>query len=315
MALIPSNENRMPSDIQSGWTVKRYNIREVKFHDGVCYTNVEVDVNKPNPYPYSSIVVGVFGSAYQGSTSQCQVEKEKSDWVKIAYELGEKIALFNKKNMVLLNGACPGLPHYAAKGAATRGGFVAGISAADGSRLHHKIVGEELASEQKWTHNIILYPNLTYDLSTDGRLLRDQVIDRLKWRNPMNTEFSDICIALEGSYGSLFEISMALHPNYSIVGVLTSNAKKTFREIEESGEWHFGDFIHLFHEKIGKKKNGETIIIPSDDPQDLVNQLFEAWAGRQKRFSENQEMYHPSMKRPFETKIIEPLEKVMGRNP
>ena len=311
-----SGDKKACSSIRLAWKPDHYNIGEVWFHKGLCYPSVEVDVNKTSPYPYSSIVVGVFGSAYQGKTPNEQIKKEKAYWNGLARELGENIALFPDKNMVLLNGACPGLPHYAAEGAAKRGGFVAGISAADGSRTHAKIVGRNLALHQKTTHNFIVYPRLTYDLSLRGRLLRDMVIDKLKMRNIMNTEFSDVAIALQGSYGSLFEIAMALHPNYSIVGVLTPNEKKTFKEIEESGKWYFGDFINLFHQKIGNNKSPEIRIIPKEDPKELVRELYSAWKDRQKLFDENRgKVYHPSMERPLEQKIIKPLEYTMGRWP
>ena len=310
------NRDLKPSEaVRLTWRPGIYTLPEpVSFHDGVSYNNVKVEVYKTNPYPYDSVVIGVFGSAYQGRTSKKEVENEKKFWRNLAEELGERIALFHhyhpkKKELVLLNGACPGLPQYVADGASKYGGFVAGITAADTFNTHCKIVGKRLALKQRTTHNFVVYPNLTYSLPLDGDPSPDEVIDKLKWRNPMNTEFSDICIALEGSYGTLFEISMALHPNYSIVGVLTPNAKKKFEEIDI---WHIGDFIRFFHEKKGKKKNPGTKVIASDDPRELIEELYQAWEERQSDL-EKKKIFHPSEKRPFETKIIAPLEKVMER--
>src|SRR5262245_49059422 len=64
------------------------------------------------------VTVGVMGSAggRLGETA-----------ISLATEMGRVIA---ERNCVLVTGACPGLPHYAVKGAKTAGGIVVGISPA-----------------------------------------------------------------------------------------------------------------------------------------------------------------------------------------
>ncbi|HEU4402954.1 MAG TPA: protein containing YHS domain protein, partial [Candidatus Polarisedimenticolia bacterium] len=64
------------------------------------------------------ITVGVMGSA-GGSLGQEVVDR--------AVEMGRVIA---ERGCVLVTGACPGLPHYAVKGAKAANGIVIGISPA-----------------------------------------------------------------------------------------------------------------------------------------------------------------------------------------
>jgi hypothetical protein len=75
----------------------RHHLRDLIFYEGVHYPYVEVEVHKPDPYPSSSLVVGIWGSAYTMREPSNEEEKEKEKWENIANELGEKIALFPKQ--------------------------------------------------------------------------------------------------------------------------------------------------------------------------------------------------------------------------
>jgi hypothetical protein len=111
--------------------------------------------------------------------------------------------------------------------------------------------------------------------------------------------------------GTFYEIAAAIHPNHSIIGLVTPNSGKSFPEIQ--GRKYFGDFIKYFHEIKGSKKNQDNIVITSDDPKELINELFEALIYRENELKNNGDKYHPSQYRPLEEKIVNPLEKAIIR--
>ncbi len=278
------------------------------FHGGISYRDVQAYVNKNTTYPKGAAVVGFFGSAGMGY-------REDIDLKESAYTIGKEIALHGKgfskdknQRLVLLTGACPGLPHEAAKGASDHGGFVIGVTAADSYDTHKKIVGENLALEQKKIYNIIVCPSFKFP-KTEEKITPDIVKDMLKWRNPLNTALSDISIAIGGNYGTLYEISTALHPAYSIVGLFSPNIEKSFEEMPRD-KLTTPDFINLFHEEIGHKKNEQKIVY-TNNPRKLVDELYEAYKEREDKIKK-ENIYHPSMQKYMEELIINPLEESMA---
>jgi len=133
--------------------------------------------------------IGVMGSA-SGPTI-----KNKS-YLKKAYQIGKAIA---ENNCFFINGACPGLPEAAAKGAKEAGGFVLGVSPAFSLEEHIK----DYKSPYK-NHNFILYSGL-------GLMERDVI----------NIRTSDGVIILGGGIGSLNEFTIAYDEGFPI-GILTN---------------------------------------------------------------------------------------------
>lgn len=121
--------------------------------------------------------IGVMGSA-SGPTLEREGNKEK------CMEVGKEIA---KHDAILINGACPGLPHYAAEGAYLEGGFVLGVSPAFSEREHV----EEYKS-----------PNEFYDILIFSAL-------GFMERDIMNIRAADALIFLGGGMGTINEFTVA----------------------------------------------------------------------------------------------------------
>lgn len=122
--------------------------------------------------------VGVMGSA-QGPT----LDNEEN--VIKAHVLGKSIA---DNNCILVNGACPGLPHEAAIGAKKAGGFVLGVSPAFSLREHV----EKYKSPNEEFYDIILFT---------GKGLME--------RDITNIRSSDAIIIVGGGIGTLNEFTVA----------------------------------------------------------------------------------------------------------
>jgi hypothetical protein len=108
---------------------------------------------------------------------------EDPDVLRRSYELGRSIA---KQNCILVNGACPGLPDEAAKGAKSEGGIVIGISPAFSKAEHVKEYLSPL------TADFILYTGM-------GFMERDII----------NIRTADGIIIVGGGVGSLNEFTIA----------------------------------------------------------------------------------------------------------
>ena len=87
--------------------------------------------------------IGVMGSA-SGPTLYKKGNEERCEAV------GRAIA---KHNCMTITGACPGLPHFAAKGAKEAGGFVLGVSPAFSEHEHVR----EYKSPNEY-YDIIIFP-------------------------------------------------------------------------------------------------------------------------------------------------------------
>lgn len=171
------------------------------------------------------IKIGVMGSA-SGPTL------ENIEYLKEAFELGRQIAL---QGCILINGACPGLPDEAAKGAQEEGGFVFGVSPAY-SKFEH-----EQEYRSPINHDFVLFTGM-------GFMERDII----------NIRSADAIVIVGGGIGSLNEFTIAYDEERPI-GVLT-NTGGISDDIEEIL-------------KMCDRKMKDWIILESD-PKILVEKLI-----------------------------------------
>lgn len=133
--------------------------------------------------------IGVMGSA-SGPQIEDPQAREK------ARLLGEAIA---ERGYILINGACPGLPHDALLGAKNKGGFTLGISPAFSEYEH---INEYLSPDG---HDIIIFTGM-------GFMERDII----------NIRSSDAIVIVGGGIGTLNELTIAYDEGRP-VGVLTNS--------------------------------------------------------------------------------------------
>jgi len=133
--------------------------------------------------------IGIIGSA-----SGPQVEDPTA--LLKAKLMGEEIA---KRGYILINGACPGIPDEAAKGAKQAGGMVIGISPAFSEYEH---VHEYMSPHY---HDILIYTGM-------GFMERDII----------NIRSCDAIVLLAGGIGTLNEFTIAYDEGRPI-GILTNS--------------------------------------------------------------------------------------------
>lgn len=178
------------------------------------------------PSSYRKMKIGVMGSASgptltkEGNAERCQ-------------EVGKWIA---RNDCIMINGACPGLPHEAAKGAKQEGGVVLGVSPAFSESEH---VNEYRSPNE--CYDIVLFTGM-------GFMERDII----------NIRSSDGIIILGGGIGTINEFTVAYEEGKSI-GVL----------LDSGG---ISNYIEEMIEKADRKVT-ENIIF-EHDPKTLVEKLI-----------------------------------------
>lgn len=170
--------------------------------------------------------IGIMGSASGPIMKSKRYQKK-------AYEIGKFVANYN---CFLVNGACPGLPNEAAKGAKEAGGFCVGISPA--------------FSEEEHT-NVYRSPKENYDLIIHTGF-------GLMERDILNVRTSDGVIILGGGVGTLNEFTIAYDEQIPM-GVLLNCGGITN---------HIGEIL-----KICRRKKTPNIIF-DEDPEKLVKRLI-----------------------------------------
>jgi uncharacterized protein (TIGR00725 family) len=171
--------------------------------------------------------IGVMGSA-SGPQIEDPVAREK------AYALGQSIA---KRGHVLINGACPGLPHDALRGAQELKGFSIGISPAFSEIEHER--------EYKSPHNndIMIYTGM-------GFMERDII----------NIRSADGVVIIGGGVGTLNELTIAYDEGRPI-GVIT-------------GSHGISDSVPHIIEDLCHRKIPPNLVF-DDDPAVLLDKLEE----------------------------------------
>jgi predicted Rossmann-fold nucleotide-binding protein len=148
--------------------------------------------------------IGVFGSA--GSLGE---DNSIEKYQRQAFEIGQLIATHKH---ILVNGACSGLPYFAALGAKQAGGKVWGFPAATNLKMLQQTVKE--CDVSTYTKLFFVPKNLTY-LKKDVAVMR-------KFRNVASTAQCDAGIIISGKWGTMHEF-IGLYDTGKVIGVLAGS--------------------------------------------------------------------------------------------
>ncbi|HEY5442018.1 MAG TPA: hypothetical protein VIJ68_00595 [Candidatus Saccharimonadales bacterium] len=182
--------------------------------------------------------IGVYGSA----------AGDYAAFVPIAEEIGRALGQ-HADSVIVITGACPGLPYAVAKAAADNGADVWGFSS---SR-------DEAAQRQEYADDdLSIYKKLIY-VPADFPMI-DNKRASMKYRNVASTAACDAAIILSGRWGTLNEFTNLIDM-CKTVGVLT-------------GTGGIADELPALSQKIFKEGQGEIIF--DSDPKKLVAKLLEA---------------------------------------
>lgn len=185
--------------------------------------------------------IAIFGSAVQ----------EAAAIVSVAAELGEALS---HHDIILITGACTGIPYQVAAAAHAHGlKEIWGFSPA-------RNWDEQVA--QTPTDDNSIYSRLIYT-PKDFPYIFDLRIAR-KYRNVLSTATCDAGIIVSGRWGSVNEFTN-LYDMEKVIGVL-------------SGSGGFADLLPDWQTKITKPNN--SVVIFDGSPKTLVNKVIEAVARR-----------------------------------
>ena len=173
------------------------------------------------------ITVGVMGSAGGRMTDQA---------VQVAMDMGRLIA---ESGCVLVTGACPGLPHYAVKGAKSAGGTVVGISPALNFEEHC----------------------IKYHSPYEGYDAMVYTGSGLMGREVENIRSCDLVIIMGGRSGTLGEFSIA-YDEGKLIGVL-------------QGTGGIADKMEVIVSLVEKETGAH--IVYSRTPKDLLDRLMQVY--------------------------------------
>lgn len=169
--------------------------------------------------------IGVMGSA-SGAQIEDPVARKK------ARELGTEIA---RRGYILINGACPGLPHDAMLAAKENGGFTMGISPAFSEYEH---INEYMSPAG---HDIIVFTGM-------GFMERDII----------NIRSSDAIVIVGGGIGTLNELTIAYDEGRPI-GIVTNSGG-------------ISNAVPHIVEELCKRKIPPNMVF-DDDPIRLIDKL------------------------------------------
>lgn len=182
--------------------------------------------------------IGVYGSAAGDYAAFVPAAEQ------IGHLLGERA-----DSVIVITGACPGLPYAAAKVAAAGGAEVWGFS----SSLNKAAQLAEYPDD-----DLSLYKKLHY-IPADFPLAGNQQVCK-KYRNVISTATCDAAIILSGRWGTLNEFTNLIDFGKT-VGVLT-------------GSGGIADELSGLARQISKPGQGEIIF--DDDPEALIDKLLSA---------------------------------------
>ena len=171
------------------------------------------------------LTIGVMGASGGALTEEIRQR---------AYRLGEAIAV---RDVILITGACPGLPYEAVRGAKAKGGFVVGISPGLSIEEH----------QGKYRSPVEGFDVLVYTGSG------------LMGREITNIRSCDIVVIAGGRTGTLGELAIA-YDEGRLIGVLTGTGGITVM-VEE--------IIRICQKDTG------ACVLYDDDPPRLIDRLIE----------------------------------------
>jgi len=180
--------------------------------------------------------IGVFGSA---------LEKNDEKIVNMARDLGKALS---DRDVIVINGACKGLPYEVANFAVKNGTEVWGFSPE-----------VDFENQKKFTPNpdLSIYSKLFY-IPKDYEFV-DRDMARKKYRNVSSTASCDAGIIISGRWGTMNEFTN-LYDMGKVIGVLT-------------GSGGVADVIEYLSKKISKV-TGATILF-DDNPKELVEKIID----------------------------------------
>jgi len=170
------------------------------------------------------ITVGVMGSAGGAMNEKA---------VGMAFEMGKAIAT---RGCVLVTGACPGLPHYAVKGAKSAGGIVVGISPALNFEEH----------------------SMKYHSPYEGYDMLVYTGSGLMGREVENIRSCDLVVLMGGRSGTLGEFAIA-YDEGKVIGIL-------------QGTGGISDKMEIIVGLVEKQTGAQ--IVYSKEPVDLLDRLL-----------------------------------------
>jgi predicted Rossmann-fold nucleotide-binding protein len=180
--------------------------------------------------------IGVYGSAAGDYTTFIPLAE------KIGLALGEHAG-----SVIVITGACPGLPYAAAKIAAGKGVEVWGFS----SSLDETAQRQEYKDDDLSIYKKVVYVPADFPFADNERACK-------KYRNVISTANCDAAIIISGRWGSLNEFTNLIDM-HKTVGLLT-------------GTGGVADEIAALPRKISKPGQGEILF--DNDPQTLVEKIL-----------------------------------------
>ncbi len=221
----------MDFDLRMAGAMSIHHGRGYYFCSEICQKKFN---RNPDTYTHNTsaerLSIGIMGSA--GSTTS-------EDVIQSLHLLGKTIA---QNNLILITGACPGLPYECASSVRSQGGLSIGISPA--------------LSLDEHTHK--------YHSPTDAFDVIIYTGSGLMGREVTNIRSSDIVLIAGGRSGTLGEFSIA-YDEGKLIGVL-------------QGSGGIADALPLILKSI-KKDTGAQLIYDSD-PVQLLNKLLSAYEQR-----------------------------------
>lgn len=160
-----------------------------------------------------------------------------------AHELGEELS---KQNIIIITGACAGLPFEVASTAYKNGTEIWGYSQAVDLKNQNILVTTDNTIYKK-----LIYIPQSYEFATDFLITR-------KYRNVSSTANCDAGIIISGRWGTLNEFTN-LYDMGKVIGVLT-------------GTGGIADELENLNKKIHKP--GKAKVIFNNDPKNLVKQIL-----------------------------------------
>lgn len=180
--------------------------------------------------------IGIFGSA----------AGDMSRGLRVAKELGKIFGAFSD-SVILITGACSGLPYVVAKEAAAAGVEIWGFS---------PMLDMEGQIELHPADDNTIYDQLFY-VESDFKFASNKLVS-MKYRNVLSTATCDAGIIISGRWGTLNEFTCLVDMR-KVVGVLT-------------GTGGIADELSALTQKIVKENQGKVIF--NDDPDELVQKIL-----------------------------------------
>lgn len=183
--------------------------------------------------------IGIYGS------SAGDIEKILPKAVELGKILGEYA-----DSVIVITGACPGLPYAVAQAAAEKGVEVWGFS----SSLNEETQIKEYSDDDLSIYKKVIYVPQDFALAASDHAGK-------KYRNVISTSNCDAAIIISGRWGTLNEFTNLIDQQKT-VGVLT-------------GTGGIADELPVLSQKISKAGQGQIIF--DNDPKALIEKIIDSF--------------------------------------